>query len=119
MNKLRCTVAGITFLLLGPPIRAEISTVFLATTSQTNGSQPTNNEPLAIAQQKTATLSFNVVAALPAPSLKSCMLRVVPIVSNTNTTLGANQDVVVLGTVSKLVNGRFRVIKPNRISRFH
>ena len=44
MNKLRCIVAGITFLLLGPPIRAEISTVFLATTSQTNGSQrPTTN----------------------------------------------------------------------------
>ncbi|MGA8598564.1 MAG: hypothetical protein WB676_27920 [Bryobacteraceae bacterium] len=96
MNKSRCLVAGITFFLLGWPIRAEISTVFLAQPSK-KGSQPTNKERLTIAQQEglatTATLSFNSVPPLPAPSVKSCMLGVVPVVDSTK--LGANQDVVV------------------------
>src|SRR4051794_21494874 len=95
MNKSRCIVAGITFLLLSWPIRAEISTVFLA--QHWFGEIATNKESLTIAQQEglttTATLAFNAVPPLPAAWVKSCMLGVVPVALSTK--LGANQDVVV------------------------
>ena len=113
MNKSRCIVAGIMLLLLDWPIRAEISTVFLAQPSK-KGSQPTNKEPLTIGPQEdpnaTATLTFRMVPPLPAPSVKSCMLGVVPVVSGKK--LGDNQDVVVLRDREQVGHWSISAYKP-------